>query len=137
MLRRTCGDLLACFLHLHARLRVLRAPGIPCSLFFRGTTTMHHLGTTCRGNADLRPLGYMKIESEFDVVIASEAKQSMLRRVDRWIASSLRFARNDERSPTPPTQRTWRTAPPAVALPSATCRSTRPSSALRPRRTHS
>src|SRR5215475_11559567 len=32
MFRRTCGDLLACFLHLHARLRVRRTPGIPCAL---------------------------------------------------------------------------------------------------------
>src|SRR5262249_50891359 len=30
--RRTCGDLLACFLHLHARLRVRRTPGAPCAL---------------------------------------------------------------------------------------------------------
>src|ERR1700722_19440126 len=29
--RRDRGDLLACFLLLHARLRALRAPGIPCS----------------------------------------------------------------------------------------------------------
>jgi hypothetical protein len=30
--RRDRGDLLACFLLLHARLRALRAPGIPCAL---------------------------------------------------------------------------------------------------------
>jgi len=28
---------LACFFHLHARLRVRQAPGIPCALFIRGT----------------------------------------------------------------------------------------------------
>jgi hypothetical protein len=35
MFRRTCGDLLACFLHLHARLRVRQTPGIPCALVSR------------------------------------------------------------------------------------------------------
>jgi hypothetical protein len=33
---RTRGDLLACFFHLHARLRVRFAPGIPHALFVRG-----------------------------------------------------------------------------------------------------
>src|SRR5215468_4820692 len=32
IVRRTCGDLLACFLPLHARLRVRPTPGIPCAL---------------------------------------------------------------------------------------------------------
>jgi hypothetical protein len=30
-------DLSACFLFLHAELRVSRSPGIPCALFHRGT----------------------------------------------------------------------------------------------------
>jgi len=34
IVRRTCGDLLACFFQLHARLRVRLAPGIPCALRF-------------------------------------------------------------------------------------------------------
>jgi hypothetical protein len=32
----TCGDLLACFLLLHARLRVRLAPGVSCALEFLG-----------------------------------------------------------------------------------------------------
>jgi hypothetical protein len=32
IVRRTCGDLLACFFLLHARLRVRPTPGIPCAL---------------------------------------------------------------------------------------------------------
>ena len=41
LFRRTCGDLLACFLHLHARLRVRQTPGIPCALVcFEGAKFM-------------------------------------------------------------------------------------------------
>ena len=40
--RRDRGDLLACFFHLHARLRVRLAPGIPHALF--GRTIRGQLG---------------------------------------------------------------------------------------------
>ena len=36
LVRLTCGDLLACFFHSHARLLVRRAPRFPCALFIEG-----------------------------------------------------------------------------------------------------
>ena len=51
LFRRTCGDLLACFLHLHARLRVRRTPGIPCALFFLRGTLLGKTRVVCRENA--------------------------------------------------------------------------------------
>src|SRR5258705_11192879 len=61
--------MLVCFVsHLHARLRVHWAPGIPHALCFQGASFMHTSGASRRGNADLC----------FDV-IASEAKQSRSR----------------------------------------------------------
>jgi hypothetical protein len=60
---------LVCSLHhLHARLRVHWAPGIPHALFFQGRKIPANLGRSRRENA----------EACFDV-IASEAKQSILR----------------------------------------------------------
>ena len=44
MFRRACGDLLACFFILHARLRVRSCTGIPCALFLARDDTMHHSG---------------------------------------------------------------------------------------------
>jgi hypothetical protein len=46
------GDLLACFLFLHARLRAHRAPGIPCALIFEGPMNLHNSGAWCRENAE-------------------------------------------------------------------------------------
>src|ERR1700744_3061821 len=36
MMRRTCGDYACVLFYLHTRLRVQRAPGIPCALLIRG-----------------------------------------------------------------------------------------------------
>src|SRR3984957_5626271 len=58
--RRDRGDLLACFLLLHARLRALRAPGIPCSplgvalrpLFFRANGFLDNSDASRREKAE-------------------------------------------------------------------------------------
>jgi hypothetical protein len=45
MFRRTCGDLLACFLLLHARLRVrVRHPAFPAPSDFEGQTMIQNPG---------------------------------------------------------------------------------------------
>src|SRR2546422_6813203 len=55
---------LVCSLHLsHARLRVRRAPGIPCALVFPGRTFLQNSGRSCREIAETYPLGCFKIES--------------------------------------------------------------------------
>jgi hypothetical protein len=43
---------LVCFFHLHARLRVHWASGIPCALVFLGERFMHNSGASRRGIAD-------------------------------------------------------------------------------------
>jgi hypothetical protein len=60
LFRRACGDLLACFLILHARLRVRKASGFSCALCFEGTdasTTRAKLAT------GMRMRGCLTIES--------------------------------------------------------------------------
>jgi hypothetical protein len=53
--RRTCGDELVCVLHLHTRLRVHRAPGIPCALHSpEGRLYSITRADLCRGNAKSR-----------------------------------------------------------------------------------
>src|ERR1700723_1590915 len=46
MMRRTCGDYACVLFYLHTRLRVQRAPGIPCALLIRGILK---LGRSLRG----------------------------------------------------------------------------------------
>ncbi len=46
---------LVCFLNSHARLRVQRAPGIPCALCYRGTRFVDSSGASRRENADSYP----------------------------------------------------------------------------------
>src|SRR5229473_7244688 len=57
LLRCTCGDY-ARVLHLtsHARLRVQRAPGIPCALCFPGRMALQNSGASRRGIAESWPV---------------------------------------------------------------------------------
>ena len=51
--RRTCGDLLVCYSSSHARLRVRRAPGIPCALsVIEGRGSCKTRAPSSRGNAE-------------------------------------------------------------------------------------
>jgi hypothetical protein len=51
--RSTCGDLLVCFHHSHARLRVHRHPAFPTPSM--GESSCHASGTSRRGNAEAYP----------------------------------------------------------------------------------
>ena len=91
-MRRDCrgdsgepGKCACVFSLLHARLRVHRAPGIPCALFIEGVKELKEFlqtsGAWRRENVDSCP------------VIASEAKQSSSHRVEGL--DCFAFARND------------------------------------------
>ena len=71
--RRDRGDLLACFFHLHARLRVRLAPGIPHALFGR-ETYVDNPGAVCRGDAESCRDVIARSESDLPAVALAKAE---------------------------------------------------------------
>ena len=87
----TVVTMLVCFFILHARLRVHRAPGIPCAPIFSGRKIHAQLGRIASRDRG----GVLEIANQYFAVIArSEAtKQSTLSSLRNEL---LRSARNDD-----------------------------------------
>src|SRR5665213_238484 len=81
---------LVCFFNLHARLRVHRAPGIPCALYIERAERKQHLAQKTRGEiAKSCPsvIARSDLSAEAQRAKAEATKQSNSPLAARWIAS--------------------------------------------------
>ena len=79
MVTNSCAFLLA-----REAAGALRHPAFPAPSFFRGTTSMHHSGTSCRGSADLCPTSLRGVKRRSNPDFRCGYRSGL-----------LRFARND------------------------------------------
>jgi hypothetical protein len=85
----TVVTMLVCFFHLHARLRVHWAPGIPCALYFGEAKQFAQLGRNHAARS--RSHVCRHCERSEAIHLAAQKKQSISpRKKEEWIASSLR-----------------------------------------------
>src|SRR5580704_13996433 len=90
VLRRTYSDYAHVLFNLHMRLWVrLKHPAFPAPSSLSEGGRCNHSGISCRGNADVYPLGCLKTESDRRVGKAKRAHRSNIA-VERWWARRYR-----------------------------------------------